>query len=403
MDDPRREPGGPLSGRPPEADRYGPPTDGPPYSRHRRHGHSRGTPPPWWPQDEPWPPPGGWRVRRRFVRRIALLLLGFIFLIVVLSGLWGTYGPGAVYGNHMVAPRPYHPFFVVGPLLVIVLVGGYIAWRVLRRTAAPVADVMEAADRVAAGDYTTRVDPRGSDEVRRLAGSFNEMTRRLQLNEEQRRALLADVAHELRTPLSVVRGNVEGMLDGVIPRDDERLASLLAATQRMTRLLEDLQTLSTAQAGVLHLHREPTDPRRLVDDVVRAFAPLAGERGVSLTAQADGAPELEADPMRLRQVLDNLVANAVRYTPQGGSVVVHSWRAGDDVLFAVADSGRGMAPDELAHLFERFSKSADSKGSGLGLAIARSLVESHGGQIAAQSEPGHGTTITFRLPLTPPR
>ncbi len=404
MGDRPPEPGGAPSGGQPGTDWSGSSSGGRPYGpAWRRHGPWGVGPPPWWPQGEPWPPPGGWRMRRRFVRRIALLLLAFILVLLVLSGLWSAFGPRAVYGPRMVGPHPYYPFFLVGPLLVIVLVGGYVAWRVLRRTAAPVADVMDAADRVAAGDYATRVEPSGSDEVRRLADSFNEMTRRLQLNEEQRRALLADVAHELRTPLSVVRGNVEGMLDGVIPRDDERLASLLAATQRMTRLLEDLQTLSTAQAGVLHLHREPTDPRRLVDDVVRAFAPLADERGVSLSAQVDDAPELDADPMRLRQVLDNLVANAVRYTPQGGSVVVHAWRAGDDVLFAVADTGRGIASDELAHLFERFSKSADSKGSGLGLAIARSLVESHGGAIAAQSEPERGTVITFRIPLRPPR
>jgi len=377
----------------------GPPPYGPPW---RRHGRWSG-PPPWWPQNEPWPPAEGWPVGRRFVRRIALLLIGFILLVIVLSSLWNAFGTRTFRNPGMMTTHAYSPAFFLGPLLVIVLVGGYIAWRVLRRTAAPVADVMEAADRVAAGDYATRVDPRGSDEVRRLADSFNEMTRRLELNEEQRRALLADVAHELRTPLSVVRGNVEGMIDGVIPRDDERLASLLAATQRMTRLLEDLQTLSTAQAGVLRLHREPTDPRRLVDDVVRAFAPLADERGVRLAAQVDGAPELDADPLRLRQVLDNLVANAVRYTPQGGSVTVQAWRAADDVLFAVADTGRGIAPDELAHLFERFSKSADSKGSGLGLAIARSLVESHGGTIAAQSEPGRGTVITFRIPLQAPR
>jgi len=383
----------------------GPGPSGGPYRPHRRrHGHWRDTPPPWWPQDEPWPPPGDWRMRRRFVRRIALLLIGFILLMVLLSSLWNAFGQHAyVVGPNMAIQRNYNPVLFLGPLLVIVLVGGYVTWRVLRRTAAPVADVMEAADRVAAGDYATRVEPSGSAEVRRLADSFNEMTRRLEWNEGQRRALLADVAHELRTPLSVVRGNVEGMLDGVIPRDDERLASLLAATRRMTRLLEDLQTLSTAQAGVLRLHREPTDPRRLVDDAVRAFAPLADERGVRLSAQVDGVPALDADPMRLRQVLDNLVANAVRYTPQGGSVTVHAWRAGGDVLFAVADTGRGIAPDELAHLFERFSKSADSKGSGLGLAIARSLVESHGGQIAAQSEPGRGTTITFRIPLAPPR
>ncbi len=376
-----------------------PPPYGPPWHRHGRWS----APPPWWPQNEPWPPAGGWRgVRRRFVRRFALLLLGLLVVVIVLSSLWSAFGPRTFYGPHMMTQRAYHPFFLVGPLLVILLVGGYVAWRLLQRTAAPIGDVMDAAGRAAAGDYSARVQPQGADEVRRLADSFNEMATRLQLNEDQRRALLADVAHELRTPLSVVRGNVEGMLDGVYPRDDEHMAELLAATQRMTRLLEDLQTLSTAQAGVLQLHREPTDARRLADDVAHAFAPLAAERGVSLTAQVDGLPELDADPVRLRQVLDNLVANAVRYTPRGGSVVVAARREADQAVFAVADNGRGIAPDELAHLFDRFSKSADSKGSGLGLAIARGLVERHGGTIAAASEPGRGTTITFRIPLTAP-
>jgi len=377
---------------------YGPPQYGPSW---RRHGHWS-APPPWWPQNEPWPPVGGWRARRRFVRRIALLLIGFIFLVIVLSSLWNAFGTRTFQNPGMITTRAYNPVFFLGPLFVIVLVGGYVVWRLLQHTAAPIGDVMDAADRAAAGDYSARVQPQGADDIRRLADSFNEMATRLELNEEQRRALLADVAHELRTPLSVVRGNVEGMIDGVIPRDDERLAELLAATQRMTRLLEDLQTLSTAQAGVLQLHREPTDPRRLADEVVRAFAPLAAESGVTLATRVDGPPELDADPVRLRQVLDNLVGNAVRYTPRGGSVTVVARREADQAVFSVIDTGRGIAPDELAHLFERFSKSADSKGSGLGLAIARSLVERHGGTIGATSEPGRGTTITFRIPITEP-
>ncbi len=423
MGDPQQPPGGPqyappnagsssASGAPPGPDaggaypppQYGPAQYGPPQYGPLWHRHGLGgTPPPWWPQGEPWPPAGGWRhVRGRFVRRFALLLLGLIFVVIVLSSLWSAFGTRTFYGPHMMAPRAYHPLFLVGPLLVILLIGGFVTWRLLQRTAAPIGDVMDAAGRAAAGDYSARVAPQGADEVRRLADSFNEMATRLQLNEEQRRGLLADVAHELRTPLSVVRGNVEGMLDGVYPRDDAHMAELLAATQRMTRLLEDLQTLSTAQAGVLQLHHEPTDPRRLADDVVHAFAPLAAERGISLTARVEGPVELDADPVRLRQVLDNLVGNAVRYTPAGGSVVVAARREADQAVFAVADTGRGIAPDELARLFERFSKSADSKGSGLGLAIARSLVERHGGTIAATSEPGRGTTVTFRLPLRAP-
>jgi two-component system, OmpR family, sensor histidine kinase BaeS len=318
-------------------------------------------------------------------------MAGFVALIVLVSILWNA-----------VIPQPGHwtgqRFASWAPVVVIVVIAAIIVRRILRRTAAPIGDVMDAANRVATGDYSARVEQQGTGEVRQLIESFNQMAERLQTNEEQRRALLAEVAHELRTPLSVIHGDVEGMLDGVYPRDDAHLQPVLDGTKRMTRLLEDLQTLSTAQAGALHLHREPTDLARLVDETVAAFAPQAGELGVALSADVEGVPEAEVDPMRLRQVFDNLVANALRFTPSGGSVVVRGRAMAGIVVFSVTDTGAGIPPDEIAHVFERFSKSGDAKGSGLGLAIARSLVASHGGTIEAQSELGRGTTITFRIP-----
>jgi signal transduction histidine kinase len=258
---------------------------------------------------------------------------------------------------------------------------------------------MEAAARVAGGDYSTRVQPRGPGEVGRLADSFNQMTERLHANETQRRALLADVAHELRTPLSVIRGNVEGMLDGVYPPDEAHLGPLLEETAVMARLLDDLQTLSTAEAGMLRLHCERVDPVALAEDAVATFRARADRAGVTLTCTApDPVPEVDVDPMRIGEVLANLLTNAIRHTPAGGSVrvVVEPDPAG--VAVVVADTGPGIDPRDLAHVFDRFVKSADSGGAGLGLAIARSLVEAHGGRITAQSAPGQGMVMRFLLP-----
>ena len=375
--------------------------------------------PPWWPEGEPFPPEGGWRggppwagggsrwggagsrgggPRRRFPRRVGLLValfLGFAFLATgaLFRLLWGGggYGPGSA-GRAWNGP----PF----GLLILGLLGvAFLAGRAVRRMAAPIGDVMEAADRVAGGDYSTRVQVRGPGEVGRLAHSFNQMTERLQANETQRRALLADVAHELRTPLSVIRGNVEGMLDGVYPPDEDHLGPLLEETAVMARLLDDLQTLSTAEAGVLRLHRERVDPAALATDAVATFRARADRAGVALTCRAPGpVPEVDVDPVRIGEVLANLLTNAIRHTPAGGSVrvVVEPDPAG--VAVAVADTGPGIDPRDLAHVFDRFVKSADSGGAGLGLAIARSLVEAHGGRITAESAPGQGTTMRFVLP-----
>jgi signal transduction histidine kinase len=325
---------------------------------------------------------------------LVALAVGLMFLASGIAWrlLWGDQvGPG---GGARGWDGPPVPLLILGLLGVAFVTG-----RAVRRLAAPIGEVMEAADRVAGGDYSTRVQVRGPGEVGRLASSFNQMTERLQANEAQRRALLADVAHELRTPLSVIRGNVEGMLDGVYPADETHLAPVLEETAVMARLLDDLQTLSTAEAGVLRLHRERVDPVALAQDAAAAFRARADRAGVGLACQATApVPEVDVDPVRIGEVMANLLTNAIRHAPRGGEVRVVVSPAPPGVAFAVADTGPGIDARDLPHVFDRFVKSADSGGAGLGLAIARSLVEAHGGQITAESVPGRGTTMRFVVP-----
>jgi two-component system sensor histidine kinase BaeS len=220
----------------------------------------------------------------------------------------------------------------------------------------------------------------------------------LAASEAQRRDLLADLAHELRTPLSVIQGHVEGILDGLYAPDPAHLDPVLEETRVMARLLDDLRTLSTAEAGVLRLHRQAVEPDQLVSDAVAAFRSRADGAGVRLEGRT--VPDLdpiEVDPVRIGEVLSNLLLNAVRHTPSGGSVTVAAGRADGGIAFSVRDTGTGIPPDVLPHVFDRFVKAADTGGAGLGLAIAKSLVEAHGGTITAESRAG-GTTMRFVLP-----
>ena len=261
---------------------------------------------------------------------------------------------------------------------------------------------MDAAARVAEGDYTARATVQGPPDVRDLARAFNRMAERLQTNEEQRRNLLADVAHELRTPLSVIRGRVEGMADGLYEPGGDDLALIGAETTVMARLLDDLQLLSNAEAGALRLHRERLEAGELVETAEAAHRTEAAERGVTLrTEVAPDLPALDVDRVRIGEVLANLVSNALRHTPSGGTVTIAADPDERGVAFRVTDTGEGIEPDELAHVFDRFARSPESRGSGLGLAIAKSLVQAHGGTISAESEPGRGTTIRFVLPAAP--
>ena len=333
-------------------------------------------------------------MRGRFFRRIAIGF-GIFFLFVFLIG-W----LGAAFGSRWSQGGGQHggffPWFLVFPILLV----GFIALgRAIRRTAKPIGEVMDAAEKITEGDLSARAPVQGPPDVRNLAGAFNRMAERLELNERQRRNLLADVAHELRTPLSVIRGRVEGMRDGLYEPDGEHLELIERETDVMTRLLEDLQLLSNAEAGALRLYRERVEPFELAEAAAAAFRTPAEEAGLRLHLDvAEGLPSLDVDRVRIGEVLANLLANAVRHTPVHGTVMLAASKAGEGVAFSVADTGEGIPADELAHVFDRFAKSPESRGAGLGLAIAKSLVQAHGGTISAESEPGRGTTIRFVLP-----
>ncbi len=337
----------------------------------------------------------------------AIFGLGACFAASWMAGVMFSMMPDGMIGPHMGDPStwqwqggPRSGWPLIWLVLIVGFVGVFLTLRALRRATTPLGDVMDAANRVEEGDYSTRVDVRGPREVRNLAKAFNSMTERLEKNDEHRRALLADVTHELRTPLTVMQGNLEAMLDGVYPRDDEHLSPILEETRVLARLVEDLRTLSLAESGALKLHKEPTDLEILITETLASFRAQSDAAGVALTANipAEIAP-LDLDPVRVREVLSNLIANALRYTPAGGRVEVSAIVADKSINVSVKDTGKGIPPDVLPYIFDRFYKSEQSRGMGLGLAIAKNLVAAHDGEIAAESQPGSGTTIRFTLPI----
>lgn len=333
-------------------------------------------------------------MRRAFLRRIGLAFAAVVAFLLVLGWI-----AGAVFGVwHREGPdRGPFPGFLF--LILLVVVGVIALGRAVRRTTRPIGDVMDAAARLREGDYSARARESGPPDVRDLARSFNALAERLETDEARRRNLLADVTHELRTPLAVIRGRVEGMRDGLY-QGDEHLRLIEGETRVMARLLDDLQLLSTADAGALRLHRERIAPRELVESAVAAHRPESQAAGSELRPQIeDELPELDVDRVRIGEVLSNLLTNAIRHTPVGGTITVAAKRDAAGVAFTVADTGSGIAHDELERVFDRFSKSADSRGTGLGLSIARSLVRAHGGEIWASTEPGRGTTLRFTLPV----
>jgi signal transduction histidine kinase len=327
-----------------------------------------------------------WRIGCFFLFMAALVITVVVFLAWLVGNLVGAAG-GAV------AP------ILIGLLALFLLA---LVARAVRRAAAPVGDLIEASGRVEAGDFSVRVPEEGPREVRALARAFNSMSARLEETEQQRQSTLADVSHELRTPLTVIRGNVEALIDGVYPADREHLEPILEEARVMERLIEDLRTLTLVEAGSLVLHREPTDLGALLPEVAAGYRGQAEQARVQLLVSvADAVPLIEVDPARVREVVANLLANALRHTPSGGSVDVAARLVGDEVEVTVRDTGRGMDPDELDRSFDRFYRSPDSPGSGLGLSIARDLVQAHGGTMTASSEPGRGTTLRFSLPIGP--
>ena len=329
-----------------------------------------------------------------------VLLLSLVFVSIGVIGLWII---GSLLGL-VSGDGGFLSDLARAALVVILFAGGaaiLFGIRLARGVGPPLDALVEATGRVERGDYTARVPEvtRGPRELRHLSRAFNTMTSRLEADEAQRRRLLADVSHELRTPLAVIQGNAEAIMDGVYPADAEHLGTILDETRVLSRLIEDLRTLSLAEAGTLTLHREPTDLSILAAEVGRSFEQLAGVSGARIEADLpDDLPLLDVDPIRLREVLANLVANALRYVGAGGTVRIAGRATPSEVELEVVDDGPGIPADLLPTVFDRFAKAPESRGSGLGLAIARAIVEAHGGRISAESAPGTGTTIRIVLP-----
>jgi signal transduction histidine kinase len=336
---------------------------------------------------------------------------------------------GQVVG-HLVISRPIQSA-ILGPmeqafvtrlrwLLVIgaVLAGGLgllLGLAVSRSLTAPLLRLATAARAVADHDFSRRVDVGGSAEIIDVAHAFNEMTAALEASERQRQNMVADVAHELRTPLSVVQGSLRAILDDVYPLDKAEVARLYDETRLLSRLVNDLGELALADAGQLRLNLQPTDVAQVVQATAGSLALAAEAQEVALIIQMpDELPAVQADPDRLAQVLRNVVVNALRYTPPGGTVTVTATSLDDALEIAIADSGEGIASEDLPHVFERFwradrSRARDdpldlaergrwSGGAGLGLSIAHSLMEAQGGRIWVESDVGQGSSFHVALP-----
>jgi two-component system sensor histidine kinase BaeS len=239
--------------------------------------------------------------------------------------------------------------------------------------------------------------------MRSVARAFNAMSARLKLTDEQRRSFLADVAHELRTPLSIIRGQAEGIADGLYPADAEHIEPILDATRSLEVLVEDLRTLVLTDAGSLVLNREPVDPTALVHDVLASFNAQSEASEVTLAGDLDdGMPMIDVDPARMRSAIANVISNAIRHTAPGGSVRIGVRSAGDKVVIRITDTGEGIPASLLPHVFDRFVKAPSSTGSGLGLAIVHDLVTAHGGKVEIESTQGIGTAVSITLQAATP-
>lgn len=274
---------------------------------------------------------------------------------------------------------------------------------------APLGKLTTAAGRIAGGDLSQRVDVRSSDEVGTLADTFNSMAASLEAQQYLRRHLMADIAHELRTPLSIIRGNLEALLDGVHPLTEENIASVLDEVLLLGRLTDDLRELALAEAGQLVLQREHIDLPDLIQRICAGLEPIMQERGIALSVSSpDGIPTVLADRQRLSQIFHNLLSNAMRHTPAGGQIRITA--NGDDdsafVSVTVADTGSGIDPSDLPSIFDRFHRGDSARrreygGTGLGLSIVKQFVEAHGGQIEVTSALGVGSTFVLTLPAAP--
>jgi signal transduction histidine kinase len=292
--------------------------------------------------------------------------------------------------------------------LLGVAVAAVVTLLLSRRILQPVESLAHAARGLSHGDFSQRVDVRSKDEFGELAKTFNSMAEDLERTEQLRRNLVADVAHELRTPLSNIQGHLEAIRDGLLPPEPATFDSIYEEVLLLARLVEDLQELTLAEAGQLTLVRQSADVAEIVRRAVAAAQPPAEAKGLTLeTKLPDGQATAEVAPERIGQVLRNLLSNAITHTSDGGRITVDLQDEGDELHIGVADTGAGIPPEDLPYVFERFYRADPSRvratgGAGLGLTIARRLVEAHGGTIGVESEVGKGSRFTFTLPKKAP-
>jgi signal transduction histidine kinase len=294
-------------------------------------------------------------------------------------------------------------YLVWGGLLAVV-VAALVTFFLSRRILSPVESLARAAQGLSRGDFSQRVNVRSKDELGELANAFNSMAEDLERTEQLRRNLAADVAHELRTPLSNIQGHVEAIRDGLLPAEPSTFDSIYEEVLLLARLVEDLQELTLADAGQLTLLRQSADLAEIARRAVAAARPQAKAKGLALRTELHAQQAtVEADPERVGEVLRNLLSNAITHTSQRGRITVDLSDEGNELRIGVADTGAGIPPEDVPHVFERFyrvdrSRVRSTGGAGLGLTIAKRLVEAHGGTIRVESEVGKGSRFTFTLP-----
>jgi two-component system sensor histidine kinase BaeS len=352
--------------------------------------------PQWWPEGENWPPRGGrgneaWS---GFGRRIFKVFLVFLTLLVVVAALIG-----ALIAVSVAEVESSGRLGVVLATMGVLIAAIWLLRRAVRRTWRPVRDLMGAAGRLADGDYSARVSERSSPSMRAVTSSFNSMATRLEEADEQRRRLMSDLGHELRTPLAVIRGEIEAVIDGVRDGGPEHMASMLDEVEVLERLIEDLRVLTLSEAGKLPLQTEQANLMKVVEEVAGSYRPIALNSSVEILVDAPATvPEIDMDPVRIRQALANLVVNSLKAMPGGGRVTIEVTVDDERLSIRVTDTGSGIDPEQLEEVFDRFVKSEDSPGSGLGLSIARGLVKAHGGDMEIFESNPEGTIVSMWLP-----
>lgn len=337
-----------------------------------------------------------WRGSRRFFLPFAIFF--FISMLLFIGGtaailylIFSEY-PGVRNWWLLLCGVPFALLFIIFNIINTIF----------RRFARPMGQIFNAIDSVAEGDLSVRVQESNSPQIRQLTKRFNHMVSELERAETQRRNLTADVAHELRTPLHIIQGNLEGLIDGVYQPTPEHINNTLDETKLLARLVDDLQTLSLAEAGQLPLHPTRFLLADLINDLTSSFSSSTSAHGIDLkTNISDPSKEISADYDRLNQVLSNLISNAIRHTPKGGIISLEIESTSGGVRIVVRDTGQGIPAEDVPFIFDRFWRGDKSRTerthSGLGLAIARQLVRAHGGTITAESEVGKGTTFVIEL------